>query len=155
MTDKPNPIVAVGKAKFGNKLPLALIAGPCALESRAHAFEMASALKELTARLGLGFVYKTSFDKANRTSAKGARGMGLREALPIFGELRERLGVPLLTDVHEPDQCAAVGEVTDVLQIPAFLCRQTDLLIAAAKTGRVVNVKKGQFLAPWDMTNVV
>jgi 2-dehydro-3-deoxyphosphooctonate aldolase (KDO 8-P synthase) len=155
MTEKPNPIVAVGKAKFGNKLPLALIAGPCALESRAHAFEMASALKELTARLGLGFVYKTSFDKANRTSAKGARGMGLREALPIFGELRERLGVPLLTDVHEPDQCAAVGEVTDVLQIPAFLCRQTDLLIAAAKTGRVVNVKKGQFLAPWDMTNVV
>src|SRR5579872_3984020 len=155
MAAKPNPIVTVGKAKFGNKLPLALIAGPCVLESRAHAFDMAGALKEMTAKLGLGFVYKTSFDKANRTSASSARGLGLDEALPIFAELREKLGVPLLTDVHEPDQCAAVGEVTDVLQIPAFLCRQTDLLIAAAKTGRVVNVKKGQFLAPWDMTNVV
>jgi 2-dehydro-3-deoxyphosphooctonate aldolase (KDO 8-P synthase) len=155
MTEKPNPIVAVGAAKFGNKLPLALIAGPCALESRAHAFEMATALKDLTAKLGLGFVYKTSFDKANRTSAASARGMGLDKALSIFAELREKLGVPLLTDVHEPDQCAPVAEVTDVLQIPAFLCRQTDLLIAAAKTGRVVNVKKGQFLAPWDMKNVV
>jgi 2-dehydro-3-deoxyphosphooctonate aldolase (KDO 8-P synthase) len=155
MTEKPNSIVAVGKAKFGNKLPLALIAGPCALESRAHAFEMASALKELTAKLGLGFVYKTSFDKANRTSASSARGLGLDQSLSIFAEVREKLGVPLLTDVHEPDQCARVGEVTDVLQIPAFLCRQTDLLIAAAKTGRTVNVKKGQFLAPWDMTNVV
>jgi 2-dehydro-3-deoxyphosphooctonate aldolase (KDO 8-P synthase) len=155
MTDKPNPIVTVGAAKFGNKLPLALIAGPCALESRAHAFEMATALKELTAKLGLGFVYKTSFDKANRTSAASARGMGLDKALSIFAELREKLGVPLLTDVHEPDQCAPVAEVTDVLQIPAFLCRQTDLLIAAAKTGRVINVKKGQFLAPWDMKNVV
>ena len=155
MTAKPNPIVAIGAAKFGNKLPLAVIAGPCALESRAHAFEMARALKELTAKLGLGFVYKTSFDKANRTSAASARGLGIDKALAIFGELRETLGVPLLTDVHEPDQCAPVAEVTDVLQIPAFLCRQTDLLIAAAKTGRVVNVKKGQFLAPWDMTNVV
>jgi 2-dehydro-3-deoxyphosphooctonate aldolase (KDO 8-P synthase) len=155
MTDKPNPIVTVGAAKFGNKLPLALIAGPCALESRAHAFEMANALKELTTRLGLGFVYKTSFDKANRTSAASARGMGLDKALSIFAELREKLGVPVLTDVHEPDQCAPVAEVIDVLQIPAFLCRQTDLLIAAAKTGRVVNVKKGQFLAPWDMKNVV
>jgi|SRR5271166_4490822 len=155
MTAKPNPVVAVGKAKFGNRLPLALIAGPCALESRAHAFEMASALKELTAKLGLGFVYKTSFDKANRTSASSARGLGLDQSLSIFAELREKLGVPLLTDVHEPDQCAAVAEVTDVLQIPAFLCRQTDLLIAAAKTGRTVNVKKGQFLAPWDMSNVV
>jgi 2-dehydro-3-deoxyphosphooctonate aldolase (KDO 8-P synthase) len=155
MTDKPNPIVTVGAAKFGNKLPLALIAGPCALESRAHAFEMASALKELTTRLGLGFVYKTSFDKANRTSAASARGIGLDKALSIFAELREKLGVPVLTDVHEPDQCAPVAEVIDVLQIPAFLCRQTDLLIAAAKTGRVVNVKKGQFLAPWDMKNVV
>jgi 2-dehydro-3-deoxyphosphooctonate aldolase (KDO 8-P synthase) len=155
MTDKPNPIVTVGAAKFGNKLPLALIAGPCALESRAHAFEMATALKELTAKLGLGFVYKTSFDKANRTSAASARGMGLDKALSIFAELREKLSVPMLTDVHEPDQCAPVAEVTDVLQIPAFLCRQTDLLIAAAKTGRVVNVKKGQFLAPWDMKNVV
>jgi 2-dehydro-3-deoxyphosphooctonate aldolase (KDO 8-P synthase) len=155
MTAKPNPVVTVGKAKFGNQLPLALIAGPCALESRAHAFEMASALKELTAKLGLGFVYKTSFDKANRTSASSARGLGLDQSLSIFAELREKLSVPLLTDVHEPDQCAAVAEVADVLQIPAFLCRQTDLLIAAAKTGRTVNVKKGQFLAPWDMTNVV
>jgi 2-dehydro-3-deoxyphosphooctonate aldolase (KDO 8-P synthase) len=155
MTDKPNPIVTIGAAKFGNKLPLALIAGPCALESRAHAFEMATALKELTAKLGLGFVYKISFDKANRTSAVNARGLGLDKALSIFAELREKLGVPMLTDVHEPDQCAPVAEVTDVLQIPAFLCRQTDLLIAAAKTGRVVNVKKGQFLAPWDMKNVV
>ena len=155
MTDKPNSIVTVGAAKFGNKLPLALIAGPCALESRAHAFEMATALKELTTKLGLGFVYKTSFDKANRTSAASARGMGLDKALSIFAELREKLGVSMLTDVHEPDQCAPVAEVTDILQIPAFLCRQTDLLIAAAKTGRVVNVKKGQFLAPWDMKNVV
>jgi 2-dehydro-3-deoxyphosphooctonate aldolase (KDO 8-P synthase) len=155
MTTKPNPIVTVGAAKFSNELPLALIAGPCALESRAHAFEMASALKELTAKLGLGFVYKTSFDKANRTSASSARGMGLDKSLSIFAELREKLGVPLLTDVHAADQCAPVAEVTDVLQIPAFLCRQTDLLVAAAKTGRVVNVKKGQFLAPWDMSNVV
>jgi 2-dehydro-3-deoxyphosphooctonate aldolase (KDO 8-P synthase) len=155
MTEKPNPIVAVGKTRFGNKLPLALIAGPCALESRAHAFEMATALKELATKLGLGFVYKTSFDKANRTSATSARGLGLDTALSIFAELREKLGVPLLTDVHEPDQCAPVAQVTDVLQIPAFLCRQTDLLVAAAKTGRVVNVKKGQFLAPWDMANVV
>src|ERR1700723_957809 len=155
MTDKPNPIVTVGTTKFGNKLPLALIAGPCALESRAHAFEMATALKELTAKLGLGFVYKTSFDKANRTSAKSARGLGLDKALSIFAELRKKLDVPLLTDVHDPDQCASVAEVCDVLQIPAFLSRQTDLLVAAAKTGRVVNVKKGQFLAPWDMANVV
>src|SRR5271155_5222833 len=155
MGAKPNSVVAVGKAKFGNQLPLALIAGPCALESRAHAFEMATALKELTAKLGLGFVYKTSFDKANRTSAEGARGMGLDGALSIFAELREKLGVPVLTDVHEPEQCAPVAEVADILQIPAFLCRQTDLLIAAAKTGRAVNVKKGQFLAPWDMANVV
>jgi 2-dehydro-3-deoxyphosphooctonate aldolase (KDO 8-P synthase) len=155
MTVKPNPIVAVGKVRFGNKLPLALIAGPCALESRAHAFDMAGTLKEIAARLGIGFIYKTSFDKANRTSAKSARGVGLDKALAIFGELRKKLGVPVLTDVHEPDQCAPLGEVVDVLQIPAFLCRQTDLLIAAAKTGRAVNVKKGQFLAPWDMANVV
>jgi len=155
MTAKPNPIVAVGKARFGNALPLALIAGPCALESRAHAFDMASALKEITARLGIGFVYKTSFDKANRTSAKSARGIGLDRALSIFAELREKLAIPLLTDVHEPDQCAPLAKVVDILQIPAFLCRQTDLLIAAAKTGRTVNVKKGQFLAPWDMVNVV
>jgi 2-dehydro-3-deoxyphosphooctonate aldolase (KDO 8-P synthase) len=155
MTAKPNPVVAVGKAKFGNRLPLALIAGPCALESRSHAFEMAAALKELTAKLGVGFVYKTSFDKANRTSAGSARGIGLDKALVIFADLREKLGLALLTDVHEPEQCARVAEVADVLQIPAFLCRQTDLLIAAAKTGRAVNVKKGQFLAPWDMKNVV
>jgi 2-dehydro-3-deoxyphosphooctonate aldolase (KDO 8-P synthase) len=150
-----NPIVAVGNARFGNALPLALIAGPCALESRDHALEMAGALKEITAKLGIGFVYKTSFDKANRTSAKSNRGIGLDQALPIFAEVREKLGVPVLTDVHEGEQCARVGEVVDVLQIPAFLCRQTDLLIAAAATGRVVNVKKGQFLAPWDMANVV
>jgi 2-dehydro-3-deoxyphosphooctonate aldolase (KDO 8-P synthase) len=155
MTAKPNPVVTVGKVRFGNKLPLALIAGPCALESRAHAFDMAGALKEIAARLGIGFIYKTSFDKANRTSGKGARGIGLDKALGIFAELRKKLGVAVLTDVHEPDQCAHVAEVVDVLQIPAFLCRQTDLLIAAAKTGRTVNVKKGQFLAPWDMANVV
>jgi 2-dehydro-3-deoxyphosphooctonate aldolase (KDO 8-P synthase) len=155
MTTKPSPIVAVGKVHFGNALPFALIAGPCALESRAHALDMAAALKDITARLGIGFVYKTSFDKANRTSAKGARGIGLDKALAIFAELRTKLGVPMLTDVHEPDQCAPVAEVVDILQIPAFLCRQTDLLIAAAKTGRTINVKKGQFLAPWDMANVV
>jgi 2-dehydro-3-deoxyphosphooctonate aldolase (KDO 8-P synthase) len=155
MTAKPNPIVAIGKVHIGNNLPLALIAGPCALESRAHAFDMAAALKEITARLGIGFVYKTSFDKANRTSAASARGLGLDKALSIFAELREKLGVPVLTDVHEPAQCAAVAAAVDILQIPAFLCRQTDLLVAAAKTGRAVNVKKGQFLAPWDMANVV
>jgi 2-dehydro-3-deoxyphosphooctonate aldolase (KDO 8-P synthase) len=136
-------------------LPLALIAGPCVLESHAHAFDMAGALNEIAARRGIGFVYKTSFDKANRTSAKSARGLGLDKALEIFADLRARLGVPVLTDVHEPDQCAAIAEAVDILQIPAFLCRQTDLLIAAAKTGRAVNVKKGQFLAPWDMANVV
>ena len=155
MTAKPNSVVTIGKVRFGNKLPLALIAGPCALESRAHAFDMAGALKELTAKLGIAFVYKTSFDKANRTAAKSARGLGLDKALSIFAELRKKLGVPVLTDVHEPDQCAAVAEAVDILQIPAFLSRQTDLLVAAAKTGRVVNVKKGQFLAPWDMANVV
>src|SRR6202030_162359 len=155
MSAGPNSIVAIGKARFGNNLPLALIAGPCVLESRAHAFDLAAALKDITARLGIGFVYKTSFDKANRTSAVSARGLGLDKALAIFSELREKLGVPVLTDVHEPDQCAAVAAVVDVLQIPAFLCRQTDLLVAAAKTGRVVNVKKGQCLAPWDMANVV
>ena len=147
--------MTIGKVRFGNNLPLVLIAGPCALESRAHAFDMAAALKDITARLGIGFVYKTSFDKANRTSAASARGLGLDKALSIFAELREKLGVPVLTDVHEPEQCAAVAEAVDILQIPAFLCRQTDLLVAAAKTGRAVNVKKGQFLAPWDMANVV
>jgi 2-dehydro-3-deoxyphosphooctonate aldolase (KDO 8-P synthase) len=151
----PNPIVVVGKVRFGNALPLTLIAGPCALESRDHAFEMAAALQELTCKLGIGLVYKTSFDKANRTSADSRRGIGLDAALPIFAEIRTKLGVSVLTDVHETAQCVRVAEVVDVLQIPAFLCRQTDLLVAAASTGRAVNVKKGQFLAPWDMTNVV
>jgi 2-dehydro-3-deoxyphosphooctonate aldolase (KDO 8-P synthase) len=148
-------VVSVGKMSFGNALPLALIAGPCALESRDHALEMASALKEITAKVGIGFVYKTSFDKANRTSGKSNRGIGLDDALPIFAEIRQSLGVPILTDVHESEQCARAAVVADVLQIPAFLCRQTDLLIAAAATGRAINVKKGQFLAPWDMANVV
>ena len=151
----PNSVVAIGNVRFGNALPLALIAGPCALESREHALEMASALKEIAGRVGIGFVYKTSFDKANRTSAKSNRGMGLEGALPIFAEVRAQVGVPVLTDVHDSQQCARVAEAVDVLQIPAFLCRQTDLLTAAAATGRAVNVKKGQFLAPWDMANVV
>jgi 2-dehydro-3-deoxyphosphooctonate aldolase (KDO 8-P synthase) len=151
----PNSTVSVGAARFGNELPLALIAGPCALESKAHALEMANALKEIAGRVGIGFVYKTSFDKANRTSAKSARGIGLEQALPIFAEVREKLKVPVLTDVHNAEQCARVAPAVDVLQIPAFLCRQTDLLVAAAKTGKTVNVKKGQFLAPWDMQNVV
>ena len=151
----PNPVVRVGTVEFGNKKPLAIIAGPCALESRDHALEMASALKEIAAKAGVGLVYKTSFDKANRTSANSARGLGLELALPIFAEIRERIGVPVLTDVHEREHCAALSEAVDVLQIPAFLCRQTDLLLAAAETGCVVNVKKGQFLAPWDMKNVI
>ena len=150
-----NPVVSAGNVTFGNALPLAVIAGPCQLESRAHALETASALKEIAQRLGIGLVYKTSFDKANRTSASAARGIGLDNALPIFAEIRSALGLPVLTDVHEIDQCARVAEAVDVLQIPAFLCRQTDLLLAAAATGKVVNVKKGQFLAPWDMANVV
>ncbi|WP_245303499.1 3-deoxy-8-phosphooctulonate synthase [Pseudorhodoplanes sinuspersici] len=151
----PNPVVDLGGARFGNDLPLALIAGPCQLESRDHAVEMASALKEIAARLGIGLVYKTSFDKANRTSARGARGLGLEASLPIFADIRSSLGLPVLTDIHDISQCAPVAQAVDILQIPAFLCRQTDLLIAAAETGRVVNVKKGQFLAPWDMKNVV
>ncbi len=151
----PNAVVAAGNARFGNDLPLSLIAGPCQMESRAHALEVAGALKEIAGRLKIGLVYKTSFDKANRTSAKSARGMGIEAALPVFAEIREKLALPTLTDVHEIEQCARAAEACDVLQIPAFLCRQTDLLIAAAKTGRVVNVKKGQFLAPWDMKNVV
>ena len=155
MDQKPNAIVKIGAARFGNELPLALIAGPCALESRAHALEMATALKEIAGRIGIGLVYKTSFDKANRTSAKSARGLGLEPALPIFSEIRDRLKVPVLTDVHDSEQCALVAPVVDVLQIPAFLCRQTDLLVAAAMTGKAINVKKGQFLAPWDMQNVV
>jgi len=155
MTTTPNPIVTVRSARFGNALPLALIAGPCALESRAHALEMAAALKEIAGRLGIGLVFKTSFDKANRTSAAAKRGIGLGAALPIFADIRSATGLAVLTDVHEPAQCARVAEAVDVLQIPAFLSRQTDLLVAAAETGRVVNVKKGQFLAPWDMANVV
>jgi 2-dehydro-3-deoxyphosphooctonate aldolase (KDO 8-P synthase) len=151
----PNLNVEIGEARFGNSLPLALIAGPCVLESRAHALEMASALKEIAARLNISLVYKTSFDKANRTSRDSARGMGLEQALPIFAEIREKLQLPVLTDVHDAGQCAEVAKAVDVLQIPAFLCRQTDLLIAAAQTGRAINVKKGQFLAPWDMKNVV
>ncbi len=151
----PDPVVTLGQVRIGNRLPLAVIAGPCQLESRAHGLEMASALREIAQRLGFGLIFKASFDKANRTSAGGARGMGLAQSLPVFAEIRESLGLAVLTDVHEPGQCAAVAEAVDVLQIPAFLCRQTDLLIAAAATGRVVNVKKGQFLAPWDMANVI
>ena len=146
--------VTAGPVTFGNALPLALIAGPCVMESRAHALEMAAALKEMADAAGIGLVYKSSFDKANRTSAASARGIGLSAALEIFAEVKERFGLPVTTDVHEPAQCAAVAAVVDILQIPAFLCRQTDLLVAAAETGRVVNVKKGQFLAPWDMRNV-
>jgi len=149
------PVVAVGPVKFGNDLPISIIAGPCQLESRTHALEVASALKEIASRLRIGLVYKTSFDKANRTSASAARGLGLKQSLPIFAEIRSSLGLPVLTDVHEASQCAEVAQAVDVLQIPAFLCRQTDLLLAAAATGKVVNVKKGQFLAPWDMANVV
>src|SRR3954449_11076641 len=149
------PVVTIGSIKFGNRLPISVIAGPCQLESRAHALEVAGALKEIAGRLKIGLVYKTSFDKANRTSATAARGIGLTQALPIFAEIRSSLGLPVLTDVHEPSQCAEAAQAVDVLQIPAFLCRQTDLLLAAAATGKVVNVKKGQFLAPWEMTNVV
>jgi len=149
------PIVEVGPVRFGNDLPISIIAGPCQLESRAHALEVAGALKEIAGRMKIGLVYKTSFDKANRTSVSAARGLGLKQSLPIFAEIRASLGLPVLTDVHEASQCTEVAEAVDVLQIPAFLCRQTDLLLAAAATGKVVNVKKGQFLAPWDMTNVV
>ncbi|RXH12847.1 3-deoxy-8-phosphooctulonate synthase [Bradyrhizobium guangzhouense] len=149
------PVVTVGSVKFGNDLPISIIAGPCQLESREHALEVASALKEIATRLEIGLVYKTSFDKANRTSASAARGLGLAQSLPIFAEIRSTLGLPVLTDVHDAAQCAEVAQAVDVLQIPAFLCRQTDLLLAAAATGKVVNVKKGQFLAPWDMANVV
>ena len=152
---KPNKHVTVGAATFGNDLPLTLIAGPCQLESRDHAFEIAGRLKEMAAKLKIGLVYKTSFDKANRTSLSGERGLGLDKALAVFADLKRDLGVAILTDVHEREQCAEIAEVVDVLQIPAFLSRQTDLLVAAAKTGKVVNIKKGQFLAPWDMKNVV
>jgi 2-dehydro-3-deoxyphosphooctonate aldolase (KDO 8-P synthase) len=152
---KPNARVSVGNVIFANDAPIAVLAGPCQMESRAHALEMASALKEIAARLGIGLVFKASFDKANRTSLGGKRGIGLKGALPVFAEIKETLGLPVVTDIHDVSQCAPVAEVVDILQIPAFLCRQTDLLIAAAETGRVVKIKKGQFLAPWDMKNVV
>lgn len=147
--------VKVGNLTIGNDLPLTLLAGPCVMESRDHALEISHALVEMTQKLGMGLIYKTSFDKANRTSLSGARGVGLKEALPIFAEIREKWRCPVVTDVHEALQCAPVAEVIDVLQIPAFLCRQTDLLLAAGNTGKALNVKKGQFLAPWDMKNVV
>jgi 2-dehydro-3-deoxyphosphooctonate aldolase (KDO 8-P synthase) len=152
---KANATVVAGELRIANCLPLTIIAGPCVLESRAQALEIAGFLKEISTRLGFGLVYKSSFDKANRTSTQSVRGMGLHEALPILAEVREVHGIPVTTDVHLPDQCSLVAEAVDILQIPAFLCRQTDLLIAAAETGRIVNVKKGQFLAPWDMKNVV
>jgi 2-dehydro-3-deoxyphosphooctonate aldolase (KDO 8-P synthase) len=151
----PNSIVSTSTVSFGNALPISLIAGPCQMESRDHAFMMAGRLKEICRCLGIGLVYKSSFDKANRTSLNGRRGMGLEKSLAVFADIRNELGLPVLTDVHENGQCAEVASVVDVLQIPAFLCRQTDLLIAAAQTGRIVNVKKGQFLAPWDMKNVL
>ncbi len=152
---KPNARVAVGDIEIANDAPIAVFAGPCQMESRAHALEMAAALKEIADELGFGLIFKTSFDKANRTSLSGKRGIGLEAALPVFAEIRETLRLPVVTDVHEAAQCAAVAPVVDVLQIPAFLCRQTDLLVAAAKTGRVVKIKKGQFLAPWDMKQAV
>jgi 2-dehydro-3-deoxyphosphooctonate aldolase (KDO 8-P synthase) len=159
LTIQPNAVVEVagpgGRVRIGNAEPLTIIAGPCAMESREHALEMAHALKEIASRLGVGLIYKTSFDKANRTSGEKPRGMGLGQALPIFAEIREATGLPVLTDVHEIDQCAQAAEVIDVLQIPAFLSRQTDLIVAAARTGRVVNIKKGQFLAPDDMQHVI
>lgn len=148
-------IVKVGNLEIGNDRPLTLIAGPCAMESREHALEMAQALQEESDRLGFGLIYKSSFDKANRTSIGSERGIGMDKAMAIFADIRETVGCPVLTDVHEPQQCAVVAEAVDVLQIPAFLCRQTDLLVAAAQTGRAINIKKGQFLAPWDMKNVV
>ena len=151
----PNPVVSVGPVTFARDRPLAVFAGPCQMESRAHALEMASGLKEIATRLGLGLVYKSSFDKANRTSLSGKRGIGLDGALAVFDEIRLTLGLPVVTDVHEPEQCRILAPHVDVLQIPAFLCRQTDLLVAAARTGKVVKIKKGQFLAPWDMRNVV
>lgn len=154
-TLKPAREVRVGDVCFANDAPIAVLAGPCQMESRAHALEMAAALSEISKKLGIGLVYKSSFDKANRTSLSGRRGIGLEAALPVFAEIRETFGLPVVTDVHEVAHCAAVAEVVDVLQIPAFLCRQTDLLVAAAQTGRVVKIKKGQFLAPWDMKNVV
>ena len=155
MTNSKPRHIRIGDVAIGNDLPLTLIAGPCVMESRQHALDMSGALKEMAKKLGVGLIYKTSYDKANRTSGNSARGVGLLEALPIFAEIRDRTGLPVLTDVHEPAHCQPVAEAVDVLQIPAFLCRQTDLLTAAGKTGRPINVKKGQFLAPDDMANVV
>ena len=152
---KANASVAIGSFTLANHAPIAVFAGPCQMQSRAHALEMAAALKDIAGKLGLGLIYKSSFDKANRTSLTGKRGLGLEAALPVFAEIRESLALPVVTDVHSAEQCALVAEVVDVLQIPAFLCRQTDLLVAAAKTGKVIKIKKGQFLAPWDMKNVV
>ncbi len=146
--------ISIGNLKMGNDLPFVLIAGPCQMESRDHAFDMCGAIKEITGKLGIPLVYKSSFDKANRTSLKGQRGIGLEKGLPVFEELRSKMNLPVITDIHTAEQCAIVAPSVDVLQIPAFLCRQTDLLIAAAKTGKPINVKKGQFLAPWDMKNV-
>jgi len=147
--------IILSNFQIGNDQPFALLAGPCALESRDHALRMSAALKEICERLGINLIYKSSFDKANRTSVSGKRGLGLEEALRVFEEVKAETGLPIVTDVHEPGQCAIAAEVVDVLQIPAFLCRQTDLLVAAGQTGKVVNVKKGQFLAPWDMEHVL
>ena len=148
-------IVELKNIRFSNESPFVLIAGPCQMESASHGMEMASALKELTDKMHIPFVFKASFDKANRTSINGIRGMGLEKALIAFADIKSKLNCPVLTDIHEPFQCPIAAEVIDVLQIPAFLCRQTDLVVAAGKTGRVINVKKGQFMAPWDMKNVV
>ena len=150
-----NHNVKCSNFEIANNKRFTLIAGPCQLENEAHAIRISSELKKITAELGINFIYKTSFDKANRTSLKGKRGMGLEKSLPIFDKIREEVGVPVLTDIHTTEQCSKVAKHVDVLQIPAFLCRQTDLLIAAAKTGKIINVKKGQFLAPWDMANVI
>ena len=155
MTTTANTAVSAGNVIFSNGAPLSVIAGPCQMESREHALEIAGALKEISDRTGIGIVFKASYDKANRTSISGKRGIGMSGALPVFAEINEKFGMPVLTDVHEPQHCARVAEVVDILQIPAFLCRQTDLIVAAAKTGAIVNVKKGQFLAPWDMVNVL
>lgn len=160
MSQAPNSTIELSRPggdpyKIGNQQKLTFIAGPCAMESREHALEVSHALKEISESLGCNIIYKTSYDKANRTSLSSARGIGLDKALPIFEEVREKTGMPVLTDIHTADQAREVGKVVDVLQIPAFLCRQTDLLITAAETGRVINVKKGQFLAPWDMKNVI
>jgi len=149
-----NKLVKCGKLSISNTSPFTLIAGPCQLENEKHALDVAAELKKITEKLGVGLIYKTSFHKANRTSLKGKRGVGLEKSLPVFDKIRKDLGIPVLTDVHKADQCAVVSKHVDVLQIPAFLCRQTDLLVAAAKTGKIINVKKGQFLAPWDMVNV-